>query len=251
MFLRDSIKKNILFSEKEDPEKYKQIIEALDLKKSIDRMDKGDETKIDDSYLIFSLTLRKKIALARCLYANADILLLDWFFESMEPDEANKLYDIYSSHPLIFKNKTVILSCKETYYLKPEDKVMIMKHGKAKEYGVFQDLIKNDRSNIHNFTSRYLKKIAVDYLLPQQHKIMKYMNSVFPVDEEEEKESQRLKKMESNQEEPQSDRNLVYPSPKPYEPPEMGAYMEWSHYNKLIVTGGMWLYFLMCISVVT
>ena len=72
------------------------------------------------------------MALARCLYGGADILLLDWFFESMEPDEANKLYGIYADHPLIFRDKTVIVTCKETFYLKPEDKVMIMKHGRAR-----------------------------------------------------------------------------------------------------------------------
>ena len=52
---------------------------------------------------------------------------------------------------------------------------------------MFKDLIKNYESGIHNFTARYLKKIADDYLLPKEHKIMKYMNTVFTVDEEEEK----------------------------------------------------------------
>jgi ABC-type protease/lipase transport system fused ATPase/permease subunit len=43
-------------------------------------LEKGDDTIMDDSNLIFSLTIKKKIALARCIYANVDILLLDWFF---------------------------------------------------------------------------------------------------------------------------------------------------------------------------
>lgn len=51
---------------------------------------------MDDSNLVFSLTDRKKIALARCLYADTDILLLDRFFESMEADKASYLYDLYS-----------------------------------------------------------------------------------------------------------------------------------------------------------
>lgn len=53
---------------------------------------------MDDSSIIFNLTQRKKIALARCLYANSNILLLDWFFEAMEPDEAMYLYNNYATN---------------------------------------------------------------------------------------------------------------------------------------------------------
>ena len=66
---------------------------------------------MDNSDLLFSLTLRKKIALARCLYADVDILLLDWFFESMQPDTATHLFNHFSNHPLIFKNRTVVMTC--------------------------------------------------------------------------------------------------------------------------------------------
>lgn len=95
-FLRESIRNNILYKEKEDVGRLGKIYRDLDLDLDLDRLSKGADTVISDSNILLSIIQKKKISLARSLYNGADILLLDYFFEEMESDEVMELYSKYS-----------------------------------------------------------------------------------------------------------------------------------------------------------
>lgn len=61
--------------------------------------------------------------MARLLYDEADILLLDHYFDDGEPDRIIRNYDKYCD---ALKDKLMIVTTKRIYYLKPEDKIIIM-----------------------------------------------------------------------------------------------------------------------------
>lgn len=56
-----------------------------------------------------------------------------------------------------------------------------MRHGQVIESGIMKNLLMNNESKIHSFSSRYVDKIVDEQLLPKKHKVMNYMNSIFAV----------------------------------------------------------------------
>lgn len=66
-----------------------------------------------------------------------------------------------------------MITAKRVYFFKPEDKVIIMEHGRMIEYGVYADMLKNAYSRIHDFRGRSLTKMEKWNLLPKSHRITK------------------------------------------------------------------------------
>ena len=175
-FLRESIRRNILFKEKEDVGKLGKVYRDLELDTDFNRLSKGAETVITDSNILLSVIQKKKISLARSLYNGADILLLDSFFEDIEPDEVMELYDKYTK---LFVDKLLMITTKRVYFFKPEDKVIIMEYGRIVEFGVYRELLEDIHSKIHDFRVKSLRKIFHGKLLPETHRIMSELSRPF------------------------------------------------------------------------
>ncbi|KAG1671334.1 Canalicular multispecific organic anion transporter 2 [Nymphon striatum] len=73
----DTLKNNILFGSKFDNERYKNIIKACCLSMDIQLMPNGDETVVGERGIKLSGGQRARVSLARALYYDADIYLLD------------------------------------------------------------------------------------------------------------------------------------------------------------------------------
>lgn len=78
-----SIKQNVLFVEKYDEDKYKNIIEICDLQKDEEALN-GCEI---DEFLTEDLTLKHKINLARCFYADAEIYIVEDIFDGNDNEK--------------------------------------------------------------------------------------------------------------------------------------------------------------------
>lgn len=86
-----TVQENILCGEALDDERYKTIIEICKLRKDLEAIDAGDGFHIDES--TESLSFKAKINLARCLYRNADIYVLDNPFEQLSFDTSKFIFD--------------------------------------------------------------------------------------------------------------------------------------------------------------
>ena len=72
-----TVRENIVFGLPFIEEKYNKIVEVCDLGKDITSFPKGDQTEIGQRGVILSGGQRARVSLARALYSDADIYLLD------------------------------------------------------------------------------------------------------------------------------------------------------------------------------
>ncbi|EFJ19393.1 hypothetical protein SELMODRAFT_111113 [Selaginella moellendorffii] len=72
-----TVKENILFGSEMNKEKYDKIISSCQLKRDLEMLSHGDETRIGDRGVTLSGGQKQRLQLARAMYKDADIYLLD------------------------------------------------------------------------------------------------------------------------------------------------------------------------------
>ena len=130
--LDDSIKNNIVFLHSEsslNEEKLNQCIKLSGLDELIKELPKGIDTIVGERGNFLSSGQIQRIALARVLYKDPEILILDEFTSSLDQDtEVSILQNIkkYQSQ----KNRTIIIISHKLGPLKFCNKIILLKKGK-------------------------------------------------------------------------------------------------------------------------
>lgn len=89
-----NIEENILFGSPLDKPKYKNAIHACSLKKDLENLPHGDQTIIGDRGINLSGGQKQRVQLARALYQDADIYLLDDPFSAVDIHTALDLFKV-------------------------------------------------------------------------------------------------------------------------------------------------------------
>ena len=135
-----TIKDNILFNSEYLFEKYDKIIELCELKHDLNILEGGDLTEIGEKGVNLSGGQKTRIALARAMYSDGDIFILDDPISSLD---ANTGKNIMMNCIIDYlKNKTRVLVTHALQYTKYSDRIIYMKNGEIKWIGVYSELIK-------------------------------------------------------------------------------------------------------------
>lgn len=89
-----SIRENILFGSPMDSERYRDTLERCSLVKDFELLPYGDLTEIGERGVNLSGGQKQRIQLARALYKNADIYLLDDPFSAVDAHTASSLFNV-------------------------------------------------------------------------------------------------------------------------------------------------------------
>lgn len=92
-----------------DKSKYKSVIHACSLKKDLELFSHGDQTIIGDRGINLSGGQKQRVQLARALYQDADIYLLDDPFSAVDAHTGSELFKV----ELIFCIVKIFTSVKE------------------------------------------------------------------------------------------------------------------------------------------
>lgn len=87
-----TIRENILFGKPFDKERYKKSVKACALDKDLENFDNGDATEIGQRGLNMSGGQKQRIQLARAVYSDADVYLLDDPFSAVDAHTAATLF---------------------------------------------------------------------------------------------------------------------------------------------------------------
>lgn len=88
-----SIKKNIIFNLTTNEDFYQQILEACCLFPDLEILPSGDKTEIGEKGINLSGGQKQRISLARAIYSNADIFMLDDPLSAVDSHVGRLIFD--------------------------------------------------------------------------------------------------------------------------------------------------------------
>lgn len=88
-----SIRQNIVFGRLYEPEKFNRIIKACCLDQDLNMFERRDRTIIGEKGINLSGGQRARLSLARALYSEAQIYLLDDPLSAVDAHVAKKIFD--------------------------------------------------------------------------------------------------------------------------------------------------------------
>ncbi|KAG1673321.1 Multidrug resistance-associated protein 4 [Nymphon striatum] len=135
----DTLKNNIIFGSKYDKEKYQNVINSCCLRKDMNDMPNGDETLVGERGIRLSGGQRARISLARALYYDADIYLLDDPLSAVDAEVGNSLYSQCIQGYL--SNKIRILVTHQVNYLRNAPKILLLRKNKRPIIGTYDMLL--------------------------------------------------------------------------------------------------------------
>uniref|UniRef100_A0AC34QBL2 Uncharacterized protein n=1 Tax=Panagrolaimus sp. JU765 TaxID=591449 RepID=A0AC34QBL2_9BILA len=137
-----SLKKNILFNQSYHERLYDQVLESCSLTTDLDALPAGDETEIGEKGINLSGGQKQRVSLARAVYSQKDIYLLDDPLSAVDAHVGKHIFDnVIANQTGLLKYHTRILVTHGLHYLKHCDQIVVMKDGRISESGSYQDLI--------------------------------------------------------------------------------------------------------------
>uniref|UniRef100_A0A7I4KHP7 ABC-type glutathione-S-conjugate transporter n=1 Tax=Brugia malayi TaxID=6279 RepID=A0A7I4KHP7_BRUMA len=137
-----SLMDNILFGTPFDPQRYETVLDACALKPDLATLPAGDQTEIGEKGINLSGGQKHRVSLARAVYANSDIILLDDPLSAVDAHVGRHTFTrVISSQTGLLAKKTRILVTHGLHYLKYCDRIVVMNDGKITEVGTFQELV--------------------------------------------------------------------------------------------------------------
>ncbi|KAB5563885.1 hypothetical protein DKX38_003939 [Salix brachista] len=134
-----TVRDNILYGKPMDQAKYEKAIKACALDKDINSFRYGDLTEIGQRGLNMSGGQKQRIQLARAVYNDADIYLLDDPFSAVDAHTASILFNDCVMTAL--EKKTVILVTHQLEFLAAVDRILVMESGKITQSGSYEELL--------------------------------------------------------------------------------------------------------------
>ncbi|KAI5626170.1 multidrug resistance-associated protein 9, partial [Silurus asotus] len=142
-----TVQDNILMGETFDQARYDRVIHACCLKPDLASLPYGDQTEIGERGLNLSGGQKQRVSLARAVYSNRDILLLDDPLSAVDAHVGKHIFEECIKKEL--KGKTVILVTHQLQYLEFCDEVLLLENGSIKEAGTHKALMKTKGRYAH------------------------------------------------------------------------------------------------------
>ncbi|KAI9805220.1 MAG: hypothetical protein M1825_001056 [Sarcosagium campestre] len=136
-----SVKQNIVFGYRWDPSFYDLTIRACALLEDFQTLPDGDDTEVGERGISLSGGQKARLALARAVYARADVYLLDDVLSAVDQHVGRHIIRNVLGPDGLLKSKTRILATNAIPILKEADFVSMVRDGRIIEKGTYQQLM--------------------------------------------------------------------------------------------------------------
>ncbi|KXJ83952.1 hypothetical protein RP20_CCG025850 [Aedes albopictus] len=154
--LNRSIKNNILFGEQLDQPFYEEVVQACALRADVDSFPNKDETIVGEKGATVSGGQKQRIALARAVYQNVELYLLDDPLSSVDGEVSHQIYSNVFGREGLLKQKTVIMVTQDHAHFKDADLIVMMESGRIAEQHTYQTF-KNTYHDVQSIVSDHPK----------------------------------------------------------------------------------------------
>ncbi|KAJ8918369.1 hypothetical protein NQ315_008063 [Exocentrus adspersus] len=137
-----TVRQNIVFGAEYDKKRYNEVVRACALEADFKQFPDGDQTIVGDRGASLSGGQKARVNLARAVYRDMDIYLLDDPLSAVDIHVSKHLYDECINGYLA--NKTRILVTHQVHHLKDADHILILNNGQIENEGTFRELSESD-----------------------------------------------------------------------------------------------------------
>ncbi|KAJ3872855.1 multidrug resistance-associated ABC transporter [Lentinula edodes] len=142
--LSATVRENILFSHEYDETFYNMVVEACALTPDFALLPQGDATEVGEKGITLSGGQRARIALARAVYARADLVLLDDCLAAVDSHVARHIFTQVIGPQGILASKARILVTNSIAFVKQFDQLVYLRRGIILESGDYTSLMSNE-----------------------------------------------------------------------------------------------------------
>lgn len=133
-----TVRENILFGRPYDSRKYQHAIWLSSLNRDLEIMDAGDRTEIGEKGVNLSGGQKQRLSIARAVYADPDIVLMDDPLSALDAHVAKEIYErCILGH---FRKKTVVFVTNRLEFVSKCDRITVMRDGHIASCGTYSEL---------------------------------------------------------------------------------------------------------------
>ncbi|KAM6095067.1 multidrug resistance-associated protein 1-like isoform 9-T9 [Chlamydotis macqueenii] len=136
----DSLQENILFGANLNRPYYELVLESCALLPDLEQLLNGDQTEIGERGVNISGGQKQRVSLARAVYSNADLYLLDDPLSAVDVHVGKHLFEKLIGPSGLLKSKTRILVTHNLTLLPHTDLIIVMEEGRIVQMGTYQEL---------------------------------------------------------------------------------------------------------------
>ncbi|CAI5454874.1 unnamed protein product [Caenorhabditis angaria] len=137
----NTLKQNITFGKQYDEYFYSRVLDACALHRDLQMLPLGDMTEIGEKGINLSGGQKARISLARAVYQNHDIYLMDDPMSAVDAHVGAQLFNSVIGPEGMLRNKTRVLVTNQLSFLERSDLIIVMKDGKVEYEGSYTELM--------------------------------------------------------------------------------------------------------------
>uniref|UniRef100_A0A674H700 ABC-type glutathione-S-conjugate transporter n=1 Tax=Taeniopygia guttata TaxID=59729 RepID=A0A674H700_TAEGU len=138
-----TLKDNIIFGSELDEARYQQVLKACALLPDLELLPAGDQTEIGEKGINLSGGQKQRVSLARAVYSNADIYILDDPLSAVDAHVGKYLFEHVLGPKGLLQKKTRILVTHSISFLPQVDNIVVLAAGAVSEHGSYSTLLAN------------------------------------------------------------------------------------------------------------
>ncbi|XP_069467621.1 ATP-binding cassette sub-family C member 2 [Ambystoma mexicanum] len=152
-----TLQDNILFGSPLEEDRYQRVLEACALLPDLELLPGGDKTEIGEKGINLSGGQKQRVSLARAVYSDADIFLLDDPLSAVDAHVGKHLFEKVVGPNGVLKKKTRILVTHGVNFLRHTDEIVVLVNGTVTERGSYKTLLAN-KGAFAEFQNTYAKQ---------------------------------------------------------------------------------------------
>ncbi|KAF1788130.1 Leucine-rich repeat domain, L domain-like [Phytophthora cactorum] len=148
-----TVRENICFGLPFNEAKYAEALRVSSMQKDLAVLPGGDMTEIGEKGINLSGGQRTRVALARAVYQDADIYLLDDILSAVDSHVGHDIFK--ECIKTCLKDKLVILVTHGLTFLSECDNIVVLENGVIRENGTYEDLMEKDGGLLMDLVAKY------------------------------------------------------------------------------------------------
>ncbi|KAF2769287.1 putative ABC transporter [Teratosphaeria nubilosa] len=137
-----TFRQNIVFGKNYDRRWYNEVVDACALRPDIEMLPNGDSTEIGERGITVSGGQKQRLNIARAIYFNADIVLMDDPLSAVDAHVGRHIMD--EAICGLLKDKARVLATHQLHVLHRVDRIVWMKEGGIYKVATYDELMAHD-----------------------------------------------------------------------------------------------------------